>query len=117
MNEDFNLEDTVLYNGENRPWLKDRPGKIVAFNLTKTSAKVQFTREAGGVYEEWVGVGSLGRVEQDAPKTAEDVLREELRVLNQEYNKVSARYRQLSVRKGQLENALLALNSTIGYGK
>lgn len=114
MEEDFKLNDAVIYKGENRPWLKGRPGKILAFNLTKTSAKVSFQRDDGfAPYEEWVGTGSLELVEQNGVKSAEDVLREELRILNIEWNTVSARYRQLATRKGQLEAALRALNSTL----
>lgn len=114
MEEDFKLNDAVIYKGENRPWLKDRPGKILAFNLTKTSAKVSFQRDDGfPPYEEWVGVGSLLLVEESvAPSSAEDLLRQELREVSEQFGKVSSEFRRLSTRKLQLENALRALNAT-----
>lgn len=114
MEPNFELNDTVKYAGENRPYLKNRTGKIVAFNLTKTSARVSFQREEGlSPYEEWVGVGSLLLVEESiAPNSVEEMLRKELREVTAKFTEVSAEYRRLNTRKGQLENALRALSVT-----
>jgi len=115
MEPDFKLNDAVKYNGENRPYLKNRPGKILAFNLTKTSARVAFQREAGLTpYEEWVGVNSLALVEESVKtNSVEDLLREELRDVTEQFTKISSDYRKLNTRKNQLENALRALNATL----
>lgn len=115
MEPNFELNDTVKYAGENRPYLKNRTGKIVAFNLTKTSARVSFQREEGlSPYEEWVGVGSLLLVEESvAPNSVENLLRQELREVTEQFAKVSTDYRKLNTRKTQLENALRALNATL----
>lgn len=115
MEPNFELNDSVKYAGENRPYLKNRVGKIIAFNLTKSSARVAFQREEGlSPYEEWVGVGSLLLIEEAVkPNSVEDLLREELREVTEQFAKVSTEYRKLNTRKTQLENALRALNATL----
>lgn len=51
---------TVTYNGNNRPYLADRPGKVLEFNSSHTSALVDFPRHEGRPQvSEWIGVGYL----------------------------------------------------------
>ena len=108
---DFQVGDDVRYAGVGRPYLKDLPGEIISFNIPKTSAFVQFKRENGQVYEEWIGVGSITKSDP-VVNSVEDLIRNELREVNEKFTTVQTEYRKLSSRKGQLEAALRALNAT-----
>lgn len=108
---DFQVGDDVRYAGVGRPYLKDLPGEIISFNIPKTSAFVQFQRGSGQVYEEWIGVGSITKIEPPT-NSVEDILRNELREVTAQYTTVQADYRKLASRKNQLEAALRALNAT-----
>lgn len=107
----FKVDDSVTYNSIGRPYLNGASGTILQFNTANTSALVKFVTTDDKVYNEWVGFAALDRV--DPPNSVEEMLRKELREVTAKFTEVSAEYRRLNTRKGQLENALRALNATL----
>lgn len=99
----------VVYNGENRSYLKKAVGKVLNLNVTGTSAYVHFMNDEGQEFTEWVGVGSLLEHKDDAVSTAIKVLQGKLNEIRSKMTVLRRDIDELENEEENVERAISAL--------